>query len=488
MPDKEEQAAQHVPGFADYWQAETLRLREALSGPLEDAGEVRRARVEGTTYTEKILMRARLLARREGIDLLIAKWFQGARLALLGLSVVALLAGAAAASGALGDGSRSVNVLLALTALLGVNSLAFLFWLASFFIQSDTGGSYLGKTWLWLTRKLARGPDAALAPRALVEVLGRNNALRWMLGAVSHGVWTLALLSMLLTLIAMLSARRYGFNWETTLLSADTFVSLTATLGWLPSFLGFAVPPEAVIRASNGLQALPEPARVLWSSWLIGCVVTYGLVPRVLGLLLTLFMTRRKVAAILIDDSLPGYAELRGRLAPPSEKAGIDAPDGPQFQSVILPRGQAQSEPDQLLLAGIELAPDTPWPPAPLPPSIIDLGVIDTRSQRSTLLDRMQLHPPLRMLAVCDPQQTPDRGTIALLAELAGLAAQAHIVLPAGPAAGTAIESRISAWHERLSAAGFRPGQVHTDIIHALAWLAATPQDADMAGATHAQP
>ncbi len=214
--------------------------------------------------------------------------------------------------------------------------------------------------------------------------------------------------------------------------------------------------------------------------------ITYGLIPRVLSLLLAIFMTRRKVAAIVLDEGLPGYAELRGRLAPPSEKAGTDAPDGPQFQSTILPRSPAQPKPDQLLIAGIELAPDTPWPPAALPLSIIDLGVIDTRSQRSSLLDRMHQHPPLRMLAVCDPQQTPDRGTIALLAELAGLAAQAHIALPARPVAGNTMESRVSAWHERLLAAGFAPDQVHSDIAQALAWLAAAPQGENLAGAAHA--
>src|SRR5690606_5573547 len=112
-------------------------------------------------------------------------------------------------------------------AMLGLNSLAFVFWLISFAIP-NSNGTWLGEFWLWLTRKLARGPDAALAPRAFIEVLGRNNALRWVLGTISHGLWTTALISMLLTLLAVLSARRYGFNWETTLLSADTFVSLTA--------------------------------------------------------------------------------------------------------------------------------------------------------------------------------------------------------------------------------------------------------------------
>src|SRR5690606_826914 len=115
--------------------------------------------------------------------------------------------------------------------------------------------------------------DAALAPRALIEVLGRNGALRWVLGSVSHGVWTSAFLSLLVTLLAMLSVRRYGFNWETTLLSSDTLVHLTTALGWLPAQLGFATPSSEVIRASNGLQVLPDSAQALWSGWLIGCVV-----------------------------------------------------------------------------------------------------------------------------------------------------------------------------------------------------------------------
>ncbi|WP_233213812.1 DUF2868 domain-containing protein [Pollutimonas nitritireducens] len=475
-----------MPGFVDYWQAETLRLREALCGPLEDASEVRHVRAQAASHPQKILLRARLLAKREGIDQLIAKWIQGARLTLLGLVIAALLAGAAAASGALGDGSRPVNILLALTALLGLNLLAFVFWLASFLVHSGTSGSYLGEIWLWLTSKLARGPDAALIPRAFVEVLGRNNTLRWMLGAISHGLWAVALSGMLLTLLAMLSARRYGFNWETTLLSADTFVAVTAALGWLPSLLGFAVPSEAVVRASNGLLVLPESARVLWSSWLIGCVVTYGLIPRVLGLALAIVMGRRNRAAIGLDESLPGYVELRSRLSPPSVRMGTDAPDGPQFQSRIYARHPGRSEPDQLLLAGIELAPDTPWPPAILPDGVIDLGVIDTRLQRSTLLDQLQQHPPLRLLAICDPQQTPDRGTIALLAELASLAAQTHIVLPASHASDDALVSRAAAWRDRLAAAGFAAEQLHTDAGPGLAWLAGPLCTATDAGASHA--
>src|SRR5690606_4876431 len=138
---------------------------------------------------------------------------------------------------------RPVNLLLALAAMLGLHALTLMLWLAGMGLQSNgSGGAWLGQLWLDATRKLARGPDAALAPRALAGLVGRSGGLRWSLGAISRLLWLAALASLLVVLLAMLSARRYTFNWETTLLSPDAFVTLTQALGWLPSKLGFAMP------------------------------------------------------------------------------------------------------------------------------------------------------------------------------------------------------------------------------------------------------
>ncbi|HWL30378.1 MAG TPA: DUF2868 domain-containing protein [Burkholderiaceae bacterium] len=456
----------------EYWLAETLRLRESLWGPLQDAMEVRQARTQADGFTRKVLLRARLIARREQLDVLIQRWKQGARLALAGMWLLAILAGAGAALGALGDGSRAVNLLLALAGLLGLNLLSFLFWLASFAVGNHGGGALLGELWLWLTRKLARGPDAALAPRALIELLGRNKALRWLLGAISHGLWASALIAMLLTLVGLLSARRYGFQWETTLLSPDDFVWMTAVLGWLPAKLGFAIPSEAIVRASSGLVAMPEAGRGLWSSWLIGCVVTYGLLPRLAALAVTFWMSRRHLAAMTLDESLPGYAELRDRLTPSSEQAGIDAPDTDAFQARIQPRIGQPLLPGQILAVGLELPPDMSWPPAALPDTVADLGVVDTRAQRHALLDRLQGHAGARLLLACDGRQTPDRGTIALLADLASLAARSAVLVLDGAPDDTARRNRRQSWEQRLSAAGFSNEQIHTDLSMAMASLA----------------
>lgn len=484
MPEASRSAIAQPPSFAAFWLAETLRLRESLWGPLEDAREVRRVRSEPLSFEQKILLRGRHLGKREGLDASIRNWSAAARLILVVLCGAALLAGAGAAVGALGDGSRQINILLALAALLGLNTLTLAFWLMSFLVQG-AGGAWLGESWLWLTRKLARGPNATLVPRALAEILGRAHALRWLLGGVSHALWAIALSAMLLAMLALLSARRYSFNWETTLLSPDVFVSLTRILGWLPAQLGFSMPTEAIVRASGSLQALPEPAQALWSGWLLGCIVVYGLLPRVLALFLCLAMTRRRLAGLRLDTSLPGYAELRDRLAPASEHAGIDAPapaDQPARKAIHAPPDQPL---DQPILVGIELPPDLAWPPGPLAPGVADLGVIDGRTQRNALLDRLQQHAPERLLMVCDAQQTPDRGTTAMLAELAGFAGQAHVAL-LGLYQGR--EGRGAAWLEQLQAAGFQPQALHGEAAAALAWLAGEPRASELAGDQHVEP
>ena len=95
-------------------------------------------------------------------------------------------------------------------------------------------------------RAAARGRFALVV--TLAGLLARQGALRWVLGAVSNGLWLLALAATLATLLAALSTRRYGFAWETTILQPDTFVTLTQALGGLPRLLGFPVPDAATIR------------------------------------------------------------------------------------------------------------------------------------------------------------------------------------------------------------------------------------------------
>ncbi|WP_459616421.1 DUF2868 domain-containing protein [Bordetella sp. 2513F-2] len=460
-----------APPLADaaaaHWLAEALRLREEHWGPLEDAAAVREARQAGGTLSERILVRARLLGRREGLDTLIERWRQGAALTFALLILASVLAGTATALGALGNGARPVNVLWALGALLGLHALTFLGWLASFALgaRHATG---LGRLWLWATRKLARGPDAALVPQALLNLLARAGALRWLFGTVSHLLWLAALCAALATLLVVLSTASYRFVWATTLLQPDAFVRLTSALGWLPSLVGFTTPDDAVVRASGDAASLPAQAQVQWSVWLLGLVVVYGVLPRLAAGLYCLLRTGRALRGLRIDPALPGYATLHDRLQPPARTLGADGAPGPEAATPVSATRMLPDLGERPVLAALELPADLPWPPAPLPAGAVDAGNLDTRETRHALLDALTRTPAPRLLLACDASQTPDRGSLALIAELSQLAAQTRVWLHG---AGAGDGDRSPLWRQRLQAAGLPAEAIVRDADQPLRWL-----------------
>ncbi len=106
-----EAACRSSPFPESLWLAETLRLSEARAGTLEDAEACRQARAGGGDLRQRLLVRARWLAQRDGLDRALGHWRQGAALALALLAALALGSGAGLALAALGDGSRPVNLL-----------------------------------------------------------------------------------------------------------------------------------------------------------------------------------------------------------------------------------------------------------------------------------------------------------------------------------------------------------------------------------------
>lgn len=432
------------------WLCETIRLREDQAGPLDDAEVNRRAIAAGGDFARRLQYRAELLAARDGQLAGLQHWRQGSRLALLLLAVLAVFAGAGLAFAALGDGQRPVNVFWALGSLLGLHLITLLGWAASFVLAGDSG-ALLGRLWLWLSGKLARDAQVAQLAPALLLTLQRQRLARWGLGALVHGLWLLSLLSALLVLLALLATRRYGFVWETTILGADTFVALTDALGALPALLGFPVPDAATIQASGDAALASEAARRAWSGWLIGVLLVYGLLPRGLLASLCVWRWQRGRARLRLDLDLPGYRLLRDRLLPSSERLGVldPAPALPE----PTPAGASAGASQGAVLVAVELDPAQNWPPR-LPAGIADAGVLDSREQRRRLLDQLARFPAERLVIACDPRRSPDRGTLALLAELARGAAQSRIWLLT-PAPGEALDSeRLGDWHGALQQLG----------------------------------
>ncbi|MDN7140522.1 DUF2868 domain-containing protein [Pseudomonas sp. JQ170] len=432
------------------WLTEAVRLREEHAGPLEDQEANRRARQQGGDLPTRIEQRALWLAERDGLRSALLHWKQGARLALALLLVLAVFSGAGLALAALGDSQRPVNVFWALGSLLGLNLLLLLGWALGFFLAGEQGAT-LGRLWMWLSEKFARDAQAAHLAPALLVLLQRQKLNRWLLGLLVHGLWLVALSTALVMLLILLATRRYGFVWETTILGADTFVGLTQALGSLPSLLGFSVPDVEMIRASGDSQPALELARQAWASWLLGVLLVYGIVPRLVLAALCLWRWRSGRDRLQLDLNLPGYSQLREALMPSSERLGVNDAAPEALPQIVRSAGEEHS--DGALLVGLELDDQRPWPPA-LPKSVSNAGILDSRESRNKLLEQLSRFPPARLAIACDPRRSPDRGSLALLAELARNAGATRIwLLQALP--GQALDAdRLGDWHQALEQLG----------------------------------
>ncbi|MHC8323424.1 DUF2868 domain-containing protein [Pseudomonas sp. GB2N2] len=428
------------------WLTETIRLREEHAGALDDLEANRLARAAGGDLPARIQRRALWLAERDGLSEALRHWLQGARLALIVMAVLAVVSGSGLAFAALGDGQTAVNVFWALGSLLGVNLILLLSWALGLVFTGEHGAT-LGRLWLWLSEKLARDAKAAQLAPALLLLLQRQKLNRWALGLLVNSLWSLAMLSALVILLMLMATRRYGFVWETTLLSADTFVAMTKALGTLPALLGFNVPTVEMIRASGDAALNIESARQAWATWLVGVLVVYGVVPRLLLALFCLWRWKRGRANLHLDLNLPGYAQLRERLMPSSERLGISDAAPEHLHRVESTVSELHS--DGALLVAIELDDQRPWPP-PLPKNVSDAGILDSRESRNKLLEQLSRFPPARLAVACDPRRSPDRGSLALIAELARNASATRVWLLQAPTGEALDAARLGDWHVAL--------------------------------------
>jgi len=490
--------------FKAYCLTEAIRLQESQLGPLDDRQAVRWARTRSaSTFAERVQWRAIFLAKKETLDQALNAWLQLAAWLLIALAFIAIVAGLSSTLTALGDGAQPVNLFLALMVLLGLNTLSFIIWLASFIWPKKSNQGGLGAFWFWLIGKASQSRGAKLVGAAFIQLSHRQGGLRWLFAAVSHTLWLIALLAVVLTLLVLLSARLYTFKWETTLLSLDVFIWLTKAIGWLPAKLGFQLPSEALIQASDGQQPLARLEHAVWSSWLLGAIVVYGLLPRFIACVLSIFISWRALHTQTITLQQPYYQNLQARLQAPLA-ANTDGAKGAETIGVrryqaLPPTNQLATPSAKNIIAGLELGTQHQWPPRALHTNNIeDAGLIDSLEQRNALLDKLAGQAANKLLLVCDAKQTPDRGIIHLILDLGEYAQQLHIAFsqplveetPDHTAASrnntvrpnTARQSRSSstissqtpihpAWLERLQASGIDAQQIHERLIDGLNWL-----------------
>lgn len=444
-----------------FWLLEAVRLKESQWGPIEDAVEVRRVIAAGGSLEQRLLQRAYWLSERQGwLSTQQAMW-RFMRWSLWGVLAVFIVLGGGAAVGALTTTDGRVNVLWAGLTLLALPSLSFIAWLFALLLPwntEKTTGLGVSQLWLWLSRRLIKGPDQSVLLNAFLSFLIKQRLWRWAMSLINHAAWLMGLSAMVVTLLVLLAAKRYSFNWETTLLGPESFVLIVQSLGWLPSLLGFSTPSAEMIRLSDGLQAVPTEVQVQWSSWLVGCVLVYGVLPRLCALALSGWMFRQRFNQVSVEVDQVGLIELRQRLMPTSEYVGVDAKQGLDQVPVASVSKHLAPIGVSTLVIGIELDPEQKWPPEQLPTDWNDAGLIDSREQRAVLLAQLTAQHYVHLVLCVDAAQTPDRGVIAWLAELASYSLYTSVCLLNVERA----TERLPAWRSRLHVAGFE--NVYTDM------------------------
>lgn len=452
------QSAAYRPTFTELWSVEIIRLKEAHEGPLADEAEVRRARSATSDEVGRVCVRARLLCERLGYAPQQQRLLRRLRWVCWGWIVLAIVVGGGMAQAALALGGPQVNIIRAWFVLLGVPTLGLLIWLVGAVLHAlgaQAAGQTLGGRWRWLAQKLLPGADTTLLSQALFAVLQQQRLSFWWVSCVHHLFWGVALLAATVRLWFMLAFQRYFFQWESTLFDAERFVQLAQWASAGLRGLGLSAPDADFIRLSDGLSTLPPAGHALWASWLLASVVVYGWLPRVVCAGLSLWQWRRHVHALRLDLQRPGLVVLRPRLAPEVQMVGIDAPSPPDavpMQKLAARRAVRVDQPTAV--AGMELAADQSPTQEHWPEHWHWWGVVDDRAQRQQLLSDLQAQSPAHVVMLCDGRQTPDRGLMAWLVEVAGYAPNESIIIEMAAVPSAQRASSEQAWRQRLEAAG----------------------------------
>jgi len=433
---------QNRGALRDSWLCEALRLKETHWGQLDDRAACQRAACE-QTEARQVAVRANILGETSGISLALERVESCLKVALVVLVVASVLVGSSTAWAALGAGLYPVNVFSALVLLLGVNLFSLALWLGTLFIGAGSGGG-LAQGWQWLIRKLATGPEVALAGQAWWSIWQQAGGLRWVLGSLTHTFWLIASLTMYGVLLFTLSTRHFSFVWETTLLSADSFVALTRVLGAVPQWFGVAIPDSETVRASGHLATNSVQAQALWANWLLGALACYGILPRALVWIISLLMVARAWPRTRPQVNSSYYQALLARMQSTAMSPEGLPPD--RVDPENLPPSDGTQSAAHAMLTGIEL--EGEWPPLGLDRAIVHTNMIDSRDSRNIALTQVVKLHPRRLVIACDARHTPDRGTLRLIAELSSYAGQTLVWLQ--PNEGP--DSRSQVWKEQLQA------------------------------------
>lgn len=375
---------------------------------------------------------------------------------LLAIGLLAVLAGAITSIKALGNAGTQLNIFWVLGVLLGLSWLSLLLWFITLLLNRDQAGVLAPLFRKLLDRFLPerREPSAQqAADRVWLQRLFFSSSGFMRLGWITHALWSAYLLGGLLGLLLLFTTRQFDFVWESTLLGGDSFVAIIQALTPPLAAIGVPVPDASQILASS-LDQTPANAaqtRRVWAVFLLGCVLIYGLLPRLVIGLLCMLGERRLQSRQTLDFNRPYYIRLQREFWPQGSRARVlDADQHPvQLQQA---GGRSGQLPANCLWIGLELPANYSLPTGvPAEP----INVRDEPSKRQALAAIAQQNRPVALLI--DGNKAADRGLQRVVMELAAAAVASNLWLVLRPQPA---QEKQQSWLQAAARAGLTPEQV----------------------------
>jgi hypothetical protein len=419
-------------------------------------------------FHERLWQRAKCLVRLHDLS---AALSHGARLSrtikTFTLILVALL-GAMGTVYAITNSdadSNTINIYWLLLVLLGFNFISMLLWLIGISLNMDglTSGLFARLTsWLPGTsdNKVNSGKQdniniSGLADRAWLSCFYSGTVGKWQFSKITHQLWLVYLLAGLICLVLHLMVRQYDFIWGTTLLSDSVFIKLTETLSRPLALIGFMTPSADQVQESRlGLEhVLTAEHRSSWAQFLMGSLLCFGILPRLLLLLWCSQMSIRAHRLFALDLYLPYYISQRQRLMPlASHSQIIDADTSPPvFATTVEQVPISHSLPEHTKWVAVELGNNFSWPISSIE-TLDNLGqVIDRESLASTLQNLQTSRCQVLAVAVA-AARSPDRGIQRTITSLTSNCSQRWLVLLQLPDETMFSSKRLTAWYQLAQA------------------------------------
>ena len=416
-------------------------------------------------FEDRLWQRAKCLVEQHDLSAVLGRAARLSRYAKTLAFMLAGLLGALCVIYAITD-SDTINIYWLLLLLLGFNLISMLLWLTGISLKLDSLTSgMLARLSGWLPAHLERKNSSAnkagtQADRAWLACHFSGAVGKWQFSKITHQLWLVYLLAGLACLVLLLMVRQYDFIWGTTLLSDTAFVRLTEVMSAPLQAIGFATPSaEQVLASQTGMlqqgavQAFSAEYRYHWAQFLLGALLCFGIVPRIVLWAWSALMCAHARHQFALDLYLPYYISLRQRLMPlASHGQIIDADTSPPLvaeASAIKPVPHAL--PPETLWAAVELGDAIAWPP-PSIPADHDLGQVLDRASLAQVMQHLQNHQCPVIAVAVSAARYPDRGVQRAVASLMSNCAQRWLVLLQQVDDEPVSDNRLAAWYRLAEA------------------------------------